>query len=48
MVGAHSVELVDERQTRHIVSGHLSVDGERLTLYATYSTEHQDSPVQNS
>ena len=43
-----SVELIDERQTRNIITSHLPIDGESLTLNAANSTQNKNSSVQHT
>ena len=43
-----SVALVDEGETRDIVTTHLTIDGDRLALHARDGTQHQDGSVEYS
>lgn len=45
-VGTHSVELVDERHSGHVVPLHLSVHSEGLGLDARNTTHHQNGTIQ--
>ena len=45
-IGSRPVHLVDERQTRHVISLHLPIDRHRLRLHAANGAQHQDGPVQ--
>jgi len=47
-IGAGAVHLVDERQTRHVISLHLAVDGNRLRLDTAHRAKHQDSAVEHA
>ncbi len=47
-VGARTVHLVDEGQSRHTVALHLAVDGDRLRLHTGHCTQHQDGAVEHA
>ena len=47
-VRARAVELVDERDARHLVAAHLAVDGDRLRLHAGDAAQHQDRAVEHA
>ena len=46
--GTRSIHLVDESQTRHFISFHLSVNSQRLSLYSTYRTKYKHSTVKHT
>ena len=48
VVGTHAIKFIDERNERDVVSLHLSVDGDRLTLNASDCAEHQHGAVEDS
>ena len=47
-VGAGAVALVDEGDARHLVAGHLAVDGDGLGLHAADRAEHEDRAVEHA
>ncbi len=47
-IGAQSVEFVDKRKERYVVALHLTIDGERLTLYAADGAQHKHSAVEHA
>jgi hypothetical protein len=47
-IGAHAVQLVDERDARHIVALHLPVHSHSLRLHSRYAAQHQNGTVQHT
>ncbi len=47
-VRAGAVELVDERDARHLVAAHLAIDRVRLRLHAGDAAQHHDGAVEHA
>lgn len=43
-----SIALVYERQPRHVVSPHLSIDRDTLRLHSTHGAQHENCAIQNA
>ncbi len=47
-ISTGSVKLVDESQTRNLVSLHLAINGQRLSLNSTDRAKYENSTVENA
>ena len=47
-IGTGAVHLVDEGDTRHAITLHLHIDGDRLALHAAHGAKHHDRAIEHA
>ena len=47
-ISSHPIEFVNKRKSRNLISSHLPINSDRLTLHTANTTKHKNGAIKNT